>query len=236
MGRELDLKELNKDSYLLNSQETLVLAHRLFGIRLSFACSFGLEDMVILDQIAAIEKPIDVFYLDTGRLPDETYQLIEEAEQKYNNRFRAIYPEAHDVSLYVNSYGINGFYDSVEARKKCCEMRKVRPLTRALEGKSAWINGLRREQSPIRSELEVFSLDEENRVKISPLKDWTWPQLLDYAKTRQVPMNKLHKRGFPSIGCQPCTRPISPGQDFRAGRWWWENNSEKECGLHSTRG
>jgi phosphoadenosine phosphosulfate reductase len=199
----------------------------------AFACSFGLEDMVLLDLIAKQAPRIEVFSLDTGRLPEETHALLDEVRDTYPVPVRIYFPDAAQVEAWVAQNGTNGFYRSMSQRKQCCHIRKVVPLARALDGKKAWITGLRREQSNARQTLKVQEWDEGNLLhKFSPLLDWTLDDVWAYVKENKVPYNKLHDRGYPSIGCAPCTRAIEPGQDFRAGRWWWEETGAKECGLH----
>jgi len=199
----------------------------------AFACSFGLEDMVLLDLISKHAPKIEVFTLDTGRLPNETHALLDEARDKYPVPIKIYCPDATEVEEWVALNGTNGFYRSMAQRKQCCHIRKVVPLGRALTGKKAWITGLRREQSNARQTLKIQEWDESNGLhKFSPLLDWTLDDTWAYIKQFNVPYNELHDRGYPSIGCAPCTRAIEPGQDFRAGRWWWEETGAKECGLH----
>lgn len=200
----------------------------------AFSCSFGAEDMVILDLIARSELSIEIFTLDTGRLPAETFALITEVGLRYPVSVRIFAPSQVSVEGYVNRNGPNAFYDSVQLREQCCHIRKVEPLERALIGKSAWITGLRREQALSRQSLQLKSWDQGNGLwKINPLLDWNSEEVWAYINGRDIPYNKLHDKGFPSIGCAPCTRAVSPGEDLRAGRWWWEAVDEsKECGLH----
>jgi phosphoadenosine phosphosulfate reductase len=199
----------------------------------AFACSFGLEDMVLLDLIARHASKIEAFTLDTGRLPEETHALLEEVRDRYTIPVRVYFPDAEQVEEWVASNGINGFYRSTSQRKQCCHIRKVVPLGRALKDRKAWITGLRREQSNARQELKIEEWDDANGLlKFNPLLDWTLDDVWAYVKENKVPYNALHDRGYPSIGCAPCTRAIQPGQDFRAGRWWWEETGAKECGLH----
>lgn len=199
----------------------------------AFSTSLGAEDMVVLDLIAQHDLDIDVFSLDTGRLPAETYEVLAQAEQRYGRRI-AVYSPRHDiVEAFVSDYGINGFYDSIEARKACCHARKVEPLQRALAGKKAWVTGLRAEQATTRSGLKPLSHDDVfDLVKVNPLHDWSEREVWAYIRANDLPYNKLHDRGYPSIGCAPCTRAVQPGEDVRAGRWWWESADTKECGLH----
>jgi len=198
----------------------------------AFACSFGAEDMVLLDAIARNAKTIEIFTLDTGRLPEETQTLLEAARDKYPTAIRTYFPEASAVEAWVAQNGPNAFYKSIAQRKQCCEIRKIEPLSRALAGKKSWITGLRREQSQARQTLELEAWDDANSLtKINPLVDWTNDEVWAYIRQHDVPYNALHDRGYPSIGCAPCTRAVQPGEDIRAGRWWWESSS-KECGLH----
>lgn len=198
------------------------------------ANSLGAEDMVLTDLIARDGLAIGSFSLDTGRLPAETYALLGQLAERYpDHPVQVYFPEAPATEQYVRVYGINGFYDSVEARKACCAVRKLGPLKRALTGKTAWITGLRREQSPTRQDLSDREFDADNGLmKFNPLIDWTEKDVWAYIRDRDVPYNALHDRHYPSIGCAPCTRSISVGEDVRAGRWWWENPESKECGLH----
>jgi phosphoadenosine phosphosulfate reductase len=199
----------------------------------TFANSFGAEDMVLTDLILREKLPLEIFSLDTGRLPAETYTLIGEVEQRYDTRLKIYFPDATAVETYVRTQGINAFYDSVELRKACCGIRKVEPLRRALAGKGAWVTGLRAEQSTTRTALNVREYDEGNKLeKFNPLADWTETEVWAYIRLHEVPYNALHDQFYPSIGCAPCTRAIAVGEDVRAGRWWWENPESKECGLH----
>ena len=198
----------------------------------AFACSFGAEDMVLLDVIANQARKVQVFTLDTGRLPEETHALLETVRDKYPVVIRTYFPDAKAVEAWVEQNGPNGFYKSIAQRQQCCHIRKVEPLRRALAGKKCWLTGLRREQSATRQTLEREAWDEANGlIKINPLLDWTNDDVWAYIRSHGVPYNALHDRGYPSIGCAPCTRAVQPGEDSRAGRWWWEETS-KECGLH----
>ena len=198
-----------------------------------FANSFGAEDMVLTDIIARYYPGIEMFTLDTGRLPEETYNLMREVAERYGIYIPVYFPESAAVEAYVAQYGPNGFYDSVDLRKTCCHIRKVEPLKRALRGKRAWITGLRRGQAPTRKDLSESEFDAGNGLqKISPLLDWSLPDVWAYLKQFDVPYSALHDKGYTSMGCAPCTRAITPGEDVRAGRWWWENPEIKECGLH----
>ena len=206
--------------------------------RIAFSTSLGLEDQAVLDAIAeatgANSTTIDVFTLDTGRHFPETLDTIVASEQRYGRRIRVVFPDTADVEQLVAADGLNGFRLSIEARKACCDVRKVRPLRRALTGASGWITGLRRGQSGGRAEVPFAEIDAGlGLLKLNPLADWSLDQLEAYVADRQVPLNALHAQGFPSIGCQPCTRAVSPGEDIRAGRWSWEQADGRECGLHN---
>jgi phosphoadenosine phosphosulfate reductase len=200
-----------------------------------FSTSFGAEDQVITDIIASNEIPIDIFTLDTGRLFPETYATWAATLKKYELQITAYYPDAGALQAYVETNGPNAFYESVDLRKSCCGIRKVEPLKRALGQRPFWITGIRAEQSSNRSDMPLVEWDATHEViKIHPLLHWTHDQVDAYGKEHQVPCNPLHAKGFVSIGCAPCTRAILPGEDFRAGRWWWEDADKKECGLHLT--
>lgn len=205
--------------------------------RPAFSSSFGAEDMVLLDLIVRDALPIDIFTLDTGRLPEETHALMREVEQRYGRVFTVSFPDAQAVSQLVAEQGSNGFYDSVDKRRACCGVRKVQPLERALAGRGAWVTGQRAAQSATRTGLQALEPHEpDNRpgvLKVNPLHDWSEAEVWAYLRAHEVPVNALHARRFPSIGCAPCTRAITAGEDVRAGRWWWEEPAGKECGLHA---
>lgn len=197
------------------------------------ANSLGAEDMVLTHLIVKNQLPIDIFSLDTGRLPQETYDLMGRLKRHYGLLLTLYYPAHENVEAFTRTHGINGFYDSVENRKACCFARKVEPLQRALKGKKAWITGMRAEQSETRAELPVQAFDSGNGLeKFNPLADWTEAEVWAFIRLNDVPYSKLHDKGYPSIGCAPCTRAIQPGEHVRAGRWWWESADGKECGLH----
>ncbi len=199
----------------------------------TFANSLGAEDMVLTDLIAKFQPEISVFSLDTGRLPQETYDLMQAVREHYSVPLQVFFPEHTQVEQLIQRIGMNGFYDSVENRKGCCHVRKVVPLNRALMGKKAWITGMRRDQAVTRGGLEISSYDADHGMqKINPLLDWSNAEVWEYIKQNDVPYNKLHDRFYPSIGCAPCTRSVTPGEDIRSGRWWWESPENKECGLH----
>jgi phosphoadenosine phosphosulfate reductase len=205
-----------------------------FPGRVAFSTSLGLEDQAVLHAIAGTGARIDVFTLDTGRHFPETLETLAASERRYGIGIRVLAPEADAVEALVARDGLFGFRSSIEARKACCEVRKVRPLTKALRGASGWITGLRRGQSSGRAEVPFAVWDAGlGLVKVNPIADWDLAQLQAYIAANEIPVNPLHAQGFPSIGCQPCTRAIRPGEDIRAGRWWWENEDGKECGLHN---
>lgn len=199
----------------------------------AFSTSFGAEDMVVLDLIQRHALPISIFTLDTGRLPEETYALMQRVEERYGRCVATFFPDAQAVQRLVSTNGMNGFYESVDKRKACCAVRKLEPLGRALAGKRAWVTGLRAQQSVTRAALAARETDTERGLeKFNPLADWSEADVWAYISANDVPYNALHDRFYPSIGCAPCTRAISPGEDLRAGRWWWEQPENKECGLH----
>ncbi|WP_297090222.1 phosphoadenylyl-sulfate reductase [uncultured Draconibacterium sp.] len=199
-----------------------------------FTTSFGYEDQVITDIIFKNDLPVKVVTLDTGRLFPETYKVYRSTLEKYKKPIKAYFPPTNEVENLLDEKGPFSFYESLENRKECCYIRKVIPLKRALKGNEIWITGLRASQSENRSEMKFFEFDEGNKiVKFNPLMEWSLEETIDWVKKYNVPYNVLHDKGFVSIGCQPCTRAIQPGEDFRAGRWWWEQGSGKECGLHS---
>ncbi|MBL8483366.1 MAG: phosphoadenylyl-sulfate reductase [Rhodocyclaceae bacterium] len=199
----------------------------------TFANSLGAEDMVLTDLILGANLPIEVFLLDTGRLPAETYTLLHAVEERYGRKLTVYFPRHEAVEQYVRTEGINAFYRSVDLRKACCHMRKVEPLKRALAGKRAWITGLRAQQAVSRADLPVREFDADHGLeKFNPLASWTERETWAYIVNNGVPYNALHDQFYPSIGCAPCTRAITPGEDVRAGRWWWELPESKECGLH----
>ncbi len=213
-------------------RELLVQAVRDYG-RVTYANSLGAEAIVLTDIIWSHVPEIDIFTVDTGRLHQETYDLLERLQRRYNRTLRIVYPEHQSLERMVAERGINGFYHSLEARLACCHVRKVVPFKRAVEGYAAWVTGVRREQSPTRALGKTIEWDDQHGLyKISPLLDWTEEQVWQYIRARKLPYNPLHDRQYPSIGCAPCTRAIHPGEDHRAGRWWWEQPESRECGLH----
>ncbi|GAB2497580.1 phosphoadenylyl-sulfate reductase [Algoriphagus taiwanensis] len=233
MSLKQNLSDLESQVKDLSPGEGLALLADLFPGKVVFSTSLGQEDQVITQMIASQNLPIQIFSLDTGRLFPETLELLSRTESKYKTRIKVYYPERDSVENWVAKHGINGFYESVENRKSCCFVRKVEPLKRALAGNAVWVTGLRAEQSANRSEMKRIEWDESNQIiKYNPLLDWTFDEMIAYIAEHRIPYNPLHDQGFVSIGCAPCTRAILPGEDARAGRWWWED-SKKECGLHS---
>jgi phosphoadenosine phosphosulfate reductase len=199
----------------------------------AFATSLGAEDMVLTDLIARQSLAVEIFTLDTGRLPGETYALLDRVRSHYGLTVRVYYPDALALEQYVTQNGINAFFGSVPLRQQCCSIRKSEPLARALAGKGAWITGLRRSQGVTRTDIGIHEHDRVHGIpKFNPLADWAESDVWDYIRANKVPYNLLHDRGYPSIGCAPCTRAVEPGEDIRAGRWWWEHPDHKECGLH----
>ena len=204
-----------------------------FKNEICFASSLGAEDQVITEMIASVDTNTEIFTLDTGRLFQETYDLYDKTISRYKINIRILFPDNKDVEEMVNKYGANLFYKDIEKRKTCCRIRKIEPLKRAIHGKKFWITGLRNEQSDSRINNKLFEYDEINNIiKINPLIHWSEKEVWDYIKEKDIPYNVLHDKGFNSIGCMPCTRAVLPGEDSRAGRWWWENKGHKECGLH----
>jgi phosphoadenosine phosphosulfate reductase len=216
------------------ARDLLSCAAEQYRGAVAFATSLGIEDQVITDMIASADLAIPVFTLDTGRLPQETHDLIDRTEQRYGIRIHIYHPESNDIEALVNFHGVNCFYTSIELRRRCCHVRKTVPLRRALEGKRAWICGLRRGQAVTRSDIKDIEWDEANGLtRYCPLADWSDEEAWAYAREHSVPYSALHDRGFPSIGCAPCTRAVADGNDVRSGRWWWESPEHKECGLHA---
>jgi phosphoadenosine phosphosulfate reductase len=198
-----------------------------------YSSSLGVESIVLTDLIWTHVPEIGIFTLDTGRLHEETLSLIERLERRYGKRMKVYFPDPQSIETWVAGHGINGFYNSVEERRGCCHIRKVEPFRRAIAGAGAWVTGVRREQSSTRALAQPVEIDEANGgiARISPILDWTHEEVWHYIRSRRLPYNPLHDKGFPSIGCAPCTRAVEPGEDSRAGRWWWENTDAKECGL-----
>ncbi len=215
-------------------QDILLGGLKAAGGPIKLACSFSVEDVVIIDMITELGIDIGVFALDTGRLHEETYEVADALAERYRIAIEWFFPRHGDVEKLLREKGTFSFRESLENRHECCHIRKVEPLGRALKGLAGWVTGLRREQSVTRTGLTPIEIDEANGgiLKINPLLEWTEAQVWEYAEKRRIPVNRLHKQGYPSIGCAPCTRPVAPGEHPRAGRWWWENPEHKECGLH----
>lgn len=214
--------------------ELLAWAYQTFGDRVAFASSFGLEDVVVIDLIARYAPKLRIFTLDTGRLHEETYDVMERVRQKYGLAIETTFPDQAKIEQLERAKGYYSMRVSIENRKECCNIRKVEPLKRVLSGVDAWITGLRREQAVTRTDTPKAEIDLGfgGIVKLNPIIDWSLDQTWAHVRANDVPYNQLHERGFPSIGCSPCTRAVAEGEDIRAGRWWWENPEQKECGLH----
>ena len=215
-------------------QEALRWAVETFHPRVALASSFSAKDVAIIHMLVQINPKARIFTLDTGRLNQETYDVMDKIREKYGVAIEVMFPKVDAVEAMVREKGVNLFYHSIENRKLCCGIRKVEPLNRALSTVDAWITGLRRDQVVTRASVKKVDIDTDHGgiVKLNPLADWTWDQTMEYVKKHAIPYNVLHDQGYPSIGCAPCTRAIKPGEDFRAGRWWWERPEQKECGLH----
>ncbi len=232
-----DEKEANRIAEQLEAQDAeqvLRWAVESFSPKIAFASSFSAEDVVIIDLLSRIKPRVTVFTLDTGRLPEETYEVMERIRERYGLEIVSTFPKREAVETLEREKGFYSFRKSIGNRKECCGIRKVEPLNRALSGLEAWITGLRREQAVTRTQLSKVESDAAHGgiAKVNPLADWTTEQVWDHIRKARVPYNKLHDQNFPSIGCAPCTRAVRPGEDIRAGRWWWELPGHKECGLH----
>jgi len=231
----MNLAENGNDFENLTTVDMVTWALERFGPRIALACSFQAEESVLIDLMHRVRgADFRVFTLDTGRLNQETYDCMDAIRERYGIQIEVFFPDSNGVEKMVRENGLNLFYNSVELRKLCCGVRKVEPLNRALKGLDAWMTGLRREQAVTRADVRRIELDEDhgNIIKINPLVDWSYGDVWDYIRRKSVPYNRLHKQGYPSIGCAPCTRAVKPGEDLRAGRWWWENPNVKECGPH----
>ena len=221
-----------KEAEGLSAVEAIRKITSWFPTGVVFSSSLGQEDQVLTDMIYKNELPVKIFTIDTGRLFNETYELLDRTNARYRKNMHIYFPEAADVEAFVETNGINAFYESVDHRKSCCYLRKVKPLNRALAGATVWITGLRADQSDNRQNMPLIEWDEQRQLyKFNPLINWSYDQMMGYIQENNVPYNVLHDKGFISIGCAPCTRAIEPGEHPRAGRWWWES-SQKECGLH----
>jgi phosphoadenosine phosphosulfate reductase len=206
--------------------------------RIAMASSFGAEDVVVIDMMMKINPKSRIFTLDTGRLNQETYDIMDEIRNKYNTNIEVMFPDSNEVEQMVRVNGMNLFYQSMANRKLCCGIRKVHPLKKMLSTVDGWITGLRADQTEVRSGAKRIEIDPQHNgiIKVNPIIEWTWEKTWDYIKDNNVPYNKLHDKGYPSIGCEPCTRAIKLGEPLRAGRWWWETDPQKECGLHAEHG
>lgn len=225
----LDSQELARHAVLLERIKKIVQSHSF----VRFATSMAAEDMVLVDAIATVQAPISLFTLETGRLHQETVAMVATTEQHYGLQIERVTPSEADVKSFIECFGLNGFYDSEAAKKACCGARKMLPLDKALRGAQAWITGQRREQAVTRGQLSFAESDSARGIaKYNPLFDWSEQDVWSYLLNRGVPINPLHQQGYPSIGCEPCTRPIKQNEDIRAGRWWWLQQENKECGLH----
>lgn len=227
-----EIDELN--TRFTTPQEALQWASDTLHPKIAKASSFGAEDAAITHMMIKINPKFRFFTLDTGRLPQETYDIMDELKKQYGISFEVLFPDTAEVEQMVQEKGMNLFYDSVENRKLCCEIRKVHPTNRILKTLDGWITGLRNDQTKNRQDAKMFELDESHGgiLKVNPIINWSWDQVWNYIKENKIPYNKLLDKGYPSIGCEPCTRAIKEGEDLRAGRWWWEQDSNKECGLH----
>ncbi|TLX77072.1 phosphoadenylyl-sulfate reductase [Labilibacter sediminis] len=228
-----DIEALNEKFIDADPIEVINYFVKEYGNKIALASSLGAEDQVLTQMLTSVTSDAQIFTLDTGRLFPETYELIDRTSKKYKTNLKVYFPKSEAVQSMVETKGINLFFDSIENRKECCNTRKLEPLKRAFEGLDAWICGLRADQSVTRTDIQVVEWDENNNIlKINPLAKWSEQDVWDYIDEKGIPFNPLHKKGYPSIGCQPCTRAIMPGEDIRAGRWYWENPDTKECGLH----
>lgn len=226
-------KKLSEELKGKSAEEILAYFINDYDGKAGLATSLGAEDQVLTDMICTIDKSTKIFTLDTGRVFPETYKVLDETNKKYGINIEVYFPKSDAIEEMVNTKGINLFYDSIDNRKLCCGVRKIEPLKRALGEIDIWITGLRKDQSVTRFFTPLVEWDEGNKViKINPLLAWSEKDVWNYIKENEVPYNELHDNGFPSIGCQPCTRAIEKGEDVRAGRWWWEQPEQKECGLH----
>jgi len=233
MLSEEQVAKINKSLAGTSAQKILEWAFKELHPKIALASSFGLEDVVLIDMMVKINPKARIFSLETGRLHQETYDVMDEIRDKYGIQIEVFFPDTARVEKMVREKGMNLFYHSVENRKLCCGIRKVEPLNRALSQLDGWITGIRKDQTQNRITAKYVEIDTDhgNILKVNPLLDWSFDQVWEYVRQNKVPYNKLHDRGFPSIGCEPCTRAVQPGEDARAGRWWWEQDN-KECGLH----
>ncbi|WP_417327795.1 phosphoadenylyl-sulfate reductase [Halarcobacter sp.] len=230
----MDINDLNQKFQNSTAQEITEYFIKEYGQDAALSSSLGAEDQVLTDMVLKVDKSANIFTLDTGRLHPETYDVMDATNLKYGVKLNVFFPLNEKVEELYQKQGINGHFESIENRKNCCNIRKMEPLRRALKPLKVWITGLRAAQSVTRTDMPVVEYDENFEViKVNPLINWSEEDVWDYIKQNNVPYNKLHDQGFPSIGCAPCTRAIKDGEDIRAGRWWWENPEHKECGLHA---
>ncbi|MBQ9230598.1 MAG: phosphoadenylyl-sulfate reductase [Prevotella sp.] len=233
MERTQLIRDLNERFRDASAQEVVGYFLQVYSGRIALSSSLSIEDQTLTDIIVRQDKKARIFTLDTGRLFPETYQLIDKTNLTYGIQIEVFFPDYREVQRMVREEGINLFYNSIESRHRCCQIRKIEPLNRAFQGLDVWICGLRREQSVTRQDMQVVEWDEMHQlIKVNPLISWTEQQVWDYIRQHHVPYNKLHDKNYPSIGCEPCTRAVQPGEDVRAGRWWWESPDHRECGLH----
>jgi phosphoadenosine phosphosulfate reductase len=232
MNKQL-AERLNNQFKASPPEDILIFFTREYRNRIALSTSLGAEDQILTHMAANIDKTIRIFTLDTGRLFQETYDLLDITRNKYGLNIETYFPDYEEVEKMVNEKGINLFYESIENRLLCCHIRKTEPMKRALTGVDVWISGIRREQSISRKDIQIVEWDDQNNLlKVNPLVEWNHDQVWEYIRHHNIPYNKLHDKGYPSIGCLPCTRAVEQGEDLRAGRWWWEMDGNKECGIH----
>lgn len=230
----MDVSSLNKKFQGAKPEEILEYFINEYKQEAALSSSLGAEDQVLTDMIFKIDRSANIFTLDTGRLHPETYDVMDATNLKYNVKLNVFFPKSSDIEKLYQEQGINGHFESIKNRKNCCGIRKMEPLKRALSPLKVWFTGLRAAQSVTRTDMPIVEFDENfNVIKVNALINWSEDDVWDYIKANNVPYNKLHDQGFPSIGCAPCTRPVKAGEDIRSGRWWWENPEHKECGLHA---
>ncbi len=230
----MNIIKLNKEFENSSAQDVLKYFIDIFGDEAALSSSLGAEDQVLTDMMFKLTDKPNIFTLDTGRLHPETYAVMDATNLKYNTKLNVFFPSSNEVEKLYNIQGVNGHYESIENRKRCCNIRKIVPLKRALQPLKVWITGLRASQSVTRTEMPIVEYDKTfDVIKVNPLINWSEEQVWEYIKENNVPYNKLHDQGYPSIGCEPCTRAVAAGADIRSGRWWWENPEHKECGLHA---
>jgi len=230
----MNIDELNSRFQNSKAEDVITFFLKEYGHKAALSSSLGAEDQVLTDMIFKIQNDANIFTLDTGRLHPETYNVMDETNLKYNVKLDVLFPKNDDVEKLYQTQGINGHFESIENRKNCCGIRKMEPLKRALKPLKVWFTGLRAAQSVTRTDMPIVEFDANfDVIKVNPLINWSEEDVWEYIKKNNVPYNKLHDQGYPSIGCAPCTRPVKEGEDIRSGRWWWENPEHKECGLHA---